>query len=464
MPIDITTIYQNNSPTKQEQSTETPNSEMLKSVFVTAMQNSLANRMFHNNTSIVDISVKIQDSAAEQKEQQNKNQHESSTPSELHDSAKENKRALNQSEIRQEQITDNYNRKTEQHKNLQTEYEEKKEHRDFVTDPSINNTATHLEKTVSAIPPSTSVSIFPTNSVSPTLSVLPETPNPQLLAASPKPASVPVTPGIIPASFLITASNPNSVALPATQPFTALTASAAPVTTLEAVPVMTIFTASGRFGISKNETEEKNTVEKKKEKEKTKEKKGITSLFGAGLVEITTPVEYKNPPNNSFLNTEPETDNDSVQKTGEENNQDSKSELKPELKSETEEKSEQESEPDENRIKIPPEKWFSENQSVEQSAVKSNEPESFDQLRFIQRVAAACQSAANQHGTIRIKLHLDQLGTVTLRITSKPNKLAIRFEVTSFAAVRRLRNTLGELHTTLAEQNIVLEHTEIDVV
>ncbi|MDR2754359.1 MAG: flagellar hook-length control protein FliK [Planctomycetaceae bacterium] len=475
MPIDAATIYQNIPQTKQGQSTETPNPEMLKSVFVAAIQNSLTNRMFHSNTSIVDISVEIQDSGTEQKEQQNKDQHELLTQSERRDFTKEDKRTLNQLEIRHEQIADDYNRKAEQHDHLQTEYKEKKERRDFTNNPTINSATISLEKTVSSVPVSTGVSMVPTDSVSATLSVLPELSNQQNTTTLQKSVSVPITPGIIPPSFLVTGSQPVSVTQTptTTQPFTALTTSSAPVVTLDAVSVMTIFTASGRFGIRKDETEEKNVIEKKKEKEK----KRIPSLFVSGFVEMTPPVVYKNQSTYTPHDTEPESNNYSVQKINEENSQEpkseseSESELKSESKSESELKSElqselksrQESELDENRTKIPLEQWFSGNQSVEKSFAKPNESESFDPLRFIQRVAAACRSAANQQGTIRIKLHLDQLGTVTLQITSKLNKMAVRFEVTSFAAARRLRDTLGELHTTLAEQNIILEHTEIDM-
>ncbi|MDR0338159.1 MAG: flagellar hook-length control protein FliK, partial [Planctomycetaceae bacterium] len=131
---------------------------------------------------------------------------------------------------------------------------------------------------------------------------------------------------------------------------------------------------------------------------------------------------------------------------------------------ESELKSEQESEQEENRTKLTPENLSHKDQSIENSLIKSNEPEPSDQLRFIQRVAAACRSAANQHGTIRIKLHLEQLGTLMLRITAKSNKLSIRFEVTSFAAAHLIRNNIDELQTTLTEQNIVLEHTEIDMI
>ncbi|MDR1141780.1 MAG: flagellar hook-length control protein FliK [Planctomycetaceae bacterium] len=467
MSIDITTNNRNNSLAEQGQSTETPNPETLKSVFVTAMQNSLTNRTFRSHTSIADINVSIQRSAADQKEQQNKDQYKSLQQSERRDFTKEDKRTLNQSEIRQEQLSNDYVRKVERHENQQTEYNEKNEHRDLMTNPSTNPTATPFGETVSLFPASTAISTVPTISVSAALSttlpVLSEFPNRQFPVPQQESVSVPITPGMIPPSFLIAGSNPISVATsPEVQP-AALTTSAAPVAALDAVSVMTIFTASGRFGIRKEETEEKNVIEKKKEKEKTKEKKGMIPLFVPGFVEITPPVAYKNPPTHTLSDTEMESESNnnsvkkSVQKIAGENGQELESKLeKPE--------SEQESESDENRTKTPLEKWFREDQPVENTVANSNEPEPFDQLQFIQRVAAACRSAANQHGTIRIKLHLDQLGTLTLRITSKSNKLAIRFEVTSFSAVRRLRDTLDELHTTLAEQNILLEHTEIDVI
>ncbi|MDR0336347.1 MAG: hypothetical protein LBI18_04585 [Planctomycetaceae bacterium] len=464
MSIDITRNYQNNSSTGQGQSTETSHPETLKAMFVVAMQNSLTNRMLRSNTSIVDINVTIQDSIADRQEQQNKDQHKTLQKNERHDFSKENKRTLNQSEIRQEQLNDDYARKIERHENLQTEYREKKECHDFINEQKIDRPTTPALETNSSIPVTTILTI-PPDSVSETLSVLSKFPDRQLTVSSQEPDSVPITPGMIPPSFLTAASNPISVsASSVTQPVASLQNSATPITMLDAVSVMTIFTASGRFGISKEKNEDENILEKKKEK--TKDKKGIIPLFVSGFVETTQPLMDKNQPTDILPDLEPETNNNSVQKITEENDWQSeqKSELKFGQELESKQELERESESDENRTTIPLEQLVREGQAVENSVVKSNELESFDSLRFIQRVAAACQSAANQQGVIRIKLHLDQLGVLTLRIIPKSNKLAIRFEVTSFSAVRCLRDTLGELHTTLAKQNILLEHTEIAVV
>ncbi|MDR2706780.1 MAG: flagellar hook-length control protein FliK [Planctomycetaceae bacterium] len=474
MSINVTTNYKNNSVAGQGQSAETPNTETLKSVFVTAMQNSMTNRMFKDHTSIVDINIEIQDSANERKEQLNKNQRESLQQSERRDFTREDKRILNQSEVRHEQLENDYNRKMERNENLQTEYCEKNELRDSITEQKINRIITPFLETISSVSASPAVSTIPTSSTSATLSTLSESSERRITGLLQESVSVPVTPGMVSPSFLLAGSNPISVAnssavQPTIQPVSASTTSAIPVAALDAVSVMTIFTASGRFGINKEETEEKNEIEKKKEKEKTKEKKGIISLFGQGFTGITQPVMYKNHSNyflpdteteyNAGHNTKPESNNDTiniVQKdadtTGQELEQKSESEL------------EQDSKPDENRTKLTLENWFYGDQTVENSSVQPNESESSDQLRFIQRVAAACQSAANQHGTVRIKLHLDKLGTLTLRITAKSNKLSVRFEVTSSAVARLIRNSINELQTTLTEQNIVLEHTEIDMI
>ncbi|MDR0705261.1 MAG: flagellar hook-length control protein FliK [Planctomycetaceae bacterium] len=473
MSIDVTTNYQNNSVTGQGQSAEKPNTETLKSMFVTAIQNSMSNRMFKDHTSIVDINIKIQDSTNERKEQQNKNQHESLPQSERRDFTREDKRSLNQSEIQHEQLENDYNRKIEQHENLQTEYREKNERRDSVTEQKINPPATSFLETISSVPASTATSTIPISSVSATLSALPELSDRRLADSLQNSTSVPVTPGMVSPSFLLAGSNPISVALSsaaqsAIQSVSASTASVTPIAALDAVSVMTIFTASGRFGISKEKTEEKNAAERKKEKEKGKEKKGIISLFGQGLNEIPQQILHKNHSNHSLSNIETEfiarrktkqesneTSSHFVKKIAEATGQESEQKLEQDLT--------QKSEQNENRTKITPENLFQEHQLIENSSIQPNEPELSDQLRFIQRVAAACQSAANQHGTIRIKLHLDQLGTLTLRITAKSNKLSVRFEVTTFDAVRLIRNSVNELQTTLAEQNIVLEHTEIDI-
>jgi hypothetical protein len=476
MSIDVTTNYQNNSVTGQGQNAETPNTEMLKSVFVTAMQNSMTNRMFKSNTSIVDINIEIQDSTNERKEEQNKNQRESLPQSERRDFTRENKRSLNQSEIRHEQLENDYNQKIERHEHLQTEYREKNEQRDSITEQKNSRTTTSFPETISSVPASTAVSTIPPSPISATLSALSESSDRRFTGLLQESASAPITPGMVSPSFLLAGSNPISVApssvtQPAIQPVSASTASVAPVAALDAVSVMTIFTASGRFGINKTETEEKNETEKKKEK--GKEKKGIISLFGQGLNEIPQPVWHKNHSNYSLPDTETESvvghktkqksDENSkyfIQKTTGETAQEQK--LKSEQQPEQELK--QESDQDENHTKLTPENLLHEDQPIENSSIKPNEPEPSDQLRFIQRVVAACQSAANQHGIIRIKLHLDQLGTLTLRITAKSNKLSVRFEVTSFAAARLIRNSIDELQTTLTEQNIILEHTEIEMI
>ena len=372
-------------------------------------------------------------------------------------------------------MENDYNRKTERHENLQTEYREKNERRNSITEQKISHTATSFLETVSSVPASPAVLTALPSSNFTTLSVVSESPDRPSVSLLQESSSVPVTPGTVSPSFLLAGSNPisitpSSTAQPAVQP---VTVSSGPVTALDAVSVMTIFTASGRFRINKEETEEKNEPEKKKEKEKGKEKKGIISLFGQGFTGITQPVAYKNYSNYSLPDTETEYDtkhntktelnNDSqyiVQKTADATGR----EWEQKLELESESKLEQESKPDANRTKLTPENWFHEEQTVEHSSIQPNEPESSDQLRFIQRVAAACQSAANQHGTVRIKLHLDKLGTLTLRITAKSNKLSVRFEVTSSAAARLIRNNIDKLQTTLTEQNIILEHTEIDMI
>jgi hypothetical protein len=452
MSIDFTTNYQNGSLTGQNQSTETPNLEALRMVFVAAMQNSLASRTPNSSTAILDMTGEIQDFAAGRKEEQNKDRHESMSQSERRDFTKEDQRTLNQSEIRHEQLKDDYVQKTERHENLRTEHQEKTERRDSITEPKIIRTETPFFETVSPVPVS-SVPISVSNSM------LPESFDIQPAASTP--VSAPLAPGAVPPSFLIAGSNPIPVTSPqVVQSVTAFPVSAVPVAALDAVSVMTIFTASGRFGMTKTETEEKNATEKKKEKEKEKEKKGTISLIGQGFFETTQPIVYKNNTNDTAVETEPESNDDLVQKFGDDSEQNIKpKESEPESKKTEPEKIKQE----ENETKIPLEEWLSENKTIEKAVEKPNEPELFDRLRFIQRVTSACRSAANQNGTIRIKLHLDNLGSLTLRMTSKSNKLTVRFEVTSLAAVRLLRDSLNELQSTLAEQNIILEHTEINV-
>jgi uncharacterized GH25 family protein len=82
---------------------------------------------------------------------------------------------------------------------------------------------------------------------------------------------------------------------------------------------------------------------------------------------------------------------------------------------------------------------------------------------MIQRVAAACQSTANQGGTVRMKLYLgEQLGSVSIKTATKDKKWSIRFETETDQAMQLLTEHLDELKSLLAAKNITLENIEVE--
>lgn len=97
------------------------------------------------------------------------------------------------------------------------------------------------------------------------------------------------------------------------------------------------------------------------------------------------------------------------------------------------------------------------------SATPSSFSEQLDRVRLVQRVAAACQSAAQRSGTLRIKVHLDDFGSVTVRVSSESGQLAVCFETTSEAAARFLLEDAAALREALARRNIVLQRLDAEV-
>jgi hypothetical protein len=85
-----------------------------------------------------------------------------------------------------------------------------------------------------------------------------------------------------------------------------------------------------------------------------------------------------------------------------------------------------------------------------------------DRLRFIRRVAAACQSAAQRNGPVRIKLRPESLGPLTIRVATKKGKLSIHFETETADAKRLLLDNLDDLKARLRRMNVELEDCRVD--
>ena len=84
---------------------------------------------------------------------------------------------------------------------------------------------------------------------------------------------------------------------------------------------------------------------------------------------------------------------------------------------------------------------------------KKGESQFPNQVQYLNRIAAACEAAAH-YAPIRIKIHLDHLGTLTLRFYHKADRLALRFETPSRQSAQFLRNHFGELADILSRRNV----------
>ena len=85
-----------------------------------------------------------------------------------------------------------------------------------------------------------------------------------------------------------------------------------------------------------------------------------------------------------------------------------------------------------------------------------------DRVRFIQRVAAACQAAAHRNGTIRIKLRPESLGPLTVRVSTKKGKLSVHFETATDEAKRLLLGSLDDLKVRLRKMHYELDECRVD--
>jgi len=90
--------------------------------------------------------------------------------------------------------------------------------------------------------------------------------------------------------------------------------------------------------------------------------------------------------------------------------------------------------------------------------------ERIDQARLINRVAGAFRSLANQNGTIRMKLHPEELGALTVRMQIEAGKVTAKLEAETETAKRILLDNIETLKKKLKEQNLEVAAFDIDVV
>jgi len=191
----------------------------------------------------------------------------------------------------------------------------------------------------------------------------------------------------------------------------------------------TIFTPSGRFGLTQGKSNEKEDDEEEPVEGKTTKKHQPFAVFEAiRTAQQNVSWQPKEPISNPVLQQITE-----------------RSHEKP-----------KEAEWDQSRVVKTLEEFLDTPvQSV--SAPKKEKP---NQTQYLNRIAAACE-AASMFAPIRIKINLDHLGTLTLRFFYKADKLALRFETPSRESAQFLHNHLDGLRTILSKRNVKTASIEI---
>jgi flagellar hook-length control protein FliK len=86
-----------------------------------------------------------------------------------------------------------------------------------------------------------------------------------------------------------------------------------------------------------------------------------------------------------------------------------------------------------------------------------------DQTRFIRRVAQAIEAAPQRGGTLRLRLHPPELGSLSLEVVTRHGSLTARIETDTHAARSLLMDHLHELRERLDQQGVRIERFDVDV-
>ncbi|MBN2293176.1 MAG: flagellar hook-length control protein FliK [Pirellulales bacterium] len=85
-----------------------------------------------------------------------------------------------------------------------------------------------------------------------------------------------------------------------------------------------------------------------------------------------------------------------------------------------------------------------------------------DRVRFVQRVARAIEGAGRDGGTLRMRLHPSELGSLRLEVTIRDGAMIARMETETQAAKNILLDNLPALRDRLAQQDIKVQQFDID--
>jgi len=119
----------------------------------------------------------------------------------------------------------------------------------------------------------------------------------------------------------------------------------------------------------------------------------------------------------------------------------------------------------EGQTATPTQAWS--NQGMQQtSSARGQEtsgPGQVDRVRFVQRVAGAFQAAGGRGGSVRLRLHPPELGSLLLEVSVKGGSMTARLEVETNAARTMLLDNLPALRDRLAEQEIRVGRFDVDL-
>ena len=84
-------------------------------------------------------------------------------------------------------------------------------------------------------------------------------------------------------------------------------------------------------------------------------------------------------------------------------------------------------------------------------------------MRFVQRVSRAFQAASERGGSVRLRLHPPELGSIRLELTVRNGMMTARLEVETATARAMLLDNLPALRERLAEQDIEVQRFDVDL-
>jgi len=89
--------------------------------------------------------------------------------------------------------------------------------------------------------------------------------------------------------------------------------------------------------------------------------------------------------------------------------------------------------------------------------------EQADRVRFVHRVARAFQAAGGRRGTVRLRLHPPELGSLRLELTVRNGLMTARLETETNAARSLLLDNLPALRERLAEHDVRIQRFDVEL-